>query len=128
MDLAVDNIILRSFVGKYFSQSVLMKGDDLGESGKFEPALGSLKEFSEFVQKLPENDEPELLGLPSNIDGLHQRSEGERILRDLRVIQSVDQENAEGRSGDWMERIGRMRREVLKVKQVKTTFCHSGQF
>jgi len=53
------------------------------------PSGTSLKEFMEWIQKLPEREPPTYLGLPANAEKLLLVGQGKKMITDLKLVDEM---------------------------------------
>jgi len=82
IDNPSDLKVLRAYLRKYFNQLVLNSQVDMG----FGMLPKNQKELTNFVNRMPEVDDPSTFGLPRNIDKAVQRAATEAVLKDLKIL------------------------------------------
>ena len=70
----------------------LVDGVESGDSALVVPSGTSLKEFTDWIQKLPEREPPTYLGLPANAEKLLLVGQGQSMIRNLgKITEMLDE-------------------------------------
>jgi len=100
IDNEFDMRVLRAYLELYFNNEVLFNNKKLS-LGVGIPISKSLKEYTILINKLNDNDNPSLFGLPNNIDKAVQRYNTQQIINQLKVLASVSSENLKFDKEKW---------------------------
>ena len=100
IDNEFDMRVLRAYLELYFSNDILFNNKKLS-IGISVPNSKSLKEFTLLINKLNDNDNPSLFGLPNNIDKAVQRYNTQQIIYSLKILSRVSSENLKFDKERW---------------------------
>lgn len=100
IDNEFDMRVLRAYLEQYFNNEVLFNGKKLS-IGVGLPSSKSLKEYTILINKMNDNDNPSLFGLPNNIDKAVQRYNTQQIINSLKILSRVSSENLKFDKEKW---------------------------
>ena len=100
IDNEFDLRVLRAYMELYFSNEILFNNKKLS-IGISVPNSKSLKEYTILINKLNDNDNPSLFGLPNNIDKAVQRYNTQQIIYSLKILARVSSENLKFDKERW---------------------------
>jgi dynein heavy chain len=97
----LDRLLLQCILRKYYTHEILEEGYKFSESGVYyAPHLITLKEYKQFIDLLPSNDEPEVFGMHENSNLTFKINESAKILATILDIQPRVSKSAVGKSSD----------------------------
>lgn len=85
-----------------FKDSV-MKGQEMLSNVVQAPQSKNVQDFFTVVSKLADDDNPELFGLPSNIDRSVQRFNSTQVINNLKNLQSISAQELRFDKQKWQE-------------------------
>lgn len=100
IDNEFDMRVLRAYLELYFNNEILFNGKKLS-IGVSLPNSKNLKEFTILINKLNDNDNPIVFGLPNNIDKAVQRYNTQQLILSLKVLSRVSSENLKFDKERW---------------------------
>ena len=97
-----DRVCLLSILKKYYSQTVLDKEKYVLSSSKiyYVPAYGTLKDYTEYIQSLPNFEDPEVFGMHENANITYQNQESTKIMETVLSVQPRISSAASGKTPD----------------------------
>ncbi|KAI3384589.1 hypothetical protein SNEBB_000074 [Seison nebaliae] len=84
VDNTFDRDVMETYLEQYFNQSKLNSGR-LAE-GISLPNSTNIDAFKTIIKNLPEQDSPQIFGLPSNIDRSQQRTVSANVVKQLKLV------------------------------------------
>jgi dynein heavy chain len=112
-----DQRCLRTVLRRFFNPNCLEGEYKYSASGKYySPAVVSLKEFIEYVESLPFQDNPEIFGMHDNADLAYQREETRSLLTAILEVQPRLTSSGVGKTPD----------QVGKMFCIDSDFCLVG--
>lgn len=76
-----DRNLLLNILKRFYTPEILEEGYRFSESGTYyAPNFDTLEEYRNFIEQLPNNDEPEVFGMHPNANITYQSQESEKIV------------------------------------------------
>lgn len=97
-----DRVCLLSILKKYYNQHIIDNQKHALSSSKiyYVPEYANLKTYLEYIQKLPNFDDPEVFGMHENANITYQNQESTKIMETILSIQPRVSVAASGKSPD----------------------------
>ena len=97
-----DRVCLLSILKKYYNQEILNNEKYVLSSSKiyFVPEYGNSKSYLEYIQKLPNFEDPQVFGMHENANITYQNQESTKIMETILSIQPRVSAAASGKTPD----------------------------
>lgn len=96
-----DRVCLLSILKRYYNQTVLDKEKyELGPKIYYVPPQGNQKSYMDYVQSLPNFEDPEVFGMHENANITYQNQESTKIMETILSIQPRVSSAASGKTPD----------------------------
>ena len=102
VDNEYDMRVLRSYMAEIFKNETL-KGQAALSNMVTTPQTTQVRDFVALIGQLPENDKPNMFGLPSNIDRSVQRFNSSQVIIQLKSLSAVSAEELRFDKEKWTE-------------------------
>ena len=105
VDNEFDMRVLRTYMQTIF-QDATLKGQSLLSGLVQAPQSGKLADFMQTISKVPELDNPEIFGLPTNIDRSVQRFNSNLVIKELKSLAAAGVQELRFDKEKWTEQLG----------------------
>eukprot|EP00050_Salpingoeca_kvevrii_P020215 m.95860 g.95860 ORF g.95860 m.95860 type:complete len:4292 (+) comp8765_c0_seq1:164-13039(+) len=96
VDNAFDHRTLVSYLNRFFNDDIIRSGNsNRGTRARLAPGITlptstHMQDYLDVIKNLPEVDQPDLFGLPQNVDRLLQRTISGEVIAQLKVLMRAD--------------------------------------
>ena len=105
IDNNFDMKVLKTYLKQFFSSDVFQGTKKLSNLVAV-PKTSTIKDYLQFISQLPDQDSPQMFGLPPNIDRSVQRFNSQKYINVLKAITAISKEDLKFDREMWAKALG----------------------
>jgi len=105
VDNPFDMRVLKTYLKQFFNNDIFQGSKKLSNILTV-PRTSTIKDYIQYISQLPDQDNPLMFGLPSNIDRSVQRFNSQRYINMLKAITAVSKEDLKFDREMWAKALG----------------------